>query len=246
MSTSTAPLEHHRGLRPRAALVLHASLTGLVMLAVHLAVFGLGPEALAAFALFGAGSAFLWLRLPADYPHTRFGACNAVTLLRAGLAACLLTPLLTPSPAGGSLEEWSIVLLALAALSLDGIDGLLARRSGLASAYGARFDMEVDAGLSLILTLHLLADNTLGPYVILLGIMRYVFIAASVPFPWLAAPLPERFGRKVVCVVQVAALIALQVPVLPVALAQWIAFGAVAALLWSFGRDTLWLWRNKT
>ncbi|MFU8863450.1 MAG: CDP-alcohol phosphatidyltransferase family protein [Rhodobacterales bacterium] len=216
------------------------------MLVLHLAVFGLGPEALLAFALFGAGSAFLWLRLPVDYPHTRFGACNAVTLLRAGLAACLLTPLLTPSPTGGSLEEWSIVLLALAALALDGVDGLLARRSGLLSAYGARFDMEVDAGLSLILTLHLLADDTLGPYVILLGIMRYVFIAASVPFPWLAAPLPERFGRKVVCVVQVAALIALQVPLLPVALAQWMAFGAVAALLWSFGRDTLWLWRHKT
>lgn len=246
MSTSAAPLEHHRGLRPRAALVLYAIATALVMLVLHLAVFGLGPEALLAFALFGAGSAFLWLRLPVDYPHTRFGSCNAVTLLRAGLAACLLTPLLTPTPAGGSLEEWSIVLLALAALSLDGVDGLLARRSGLISSYGARFDMEVDAGLSLILTLHLLADNTLGPYVIVLGIMRYVFIAASVPFPWLAAPLPERFGRKLVCVVQVAALIALQVPVLPVVLAQWIAVGAVAALLWSFGRDTLWLWRHKT
>lgn len=246
MSTSAPPLEHYRGLRPRTALVLYAVFTGLVMLVLHLAVFGLRPEALAAFALFGAGSMFLWIRLPLDYPHAHFGACNAVTLLRAGLAACLLTPLLTPNPAGGSLEEWSIVLLAIAALSLDGIDGLLARRSGLISAYGARFDMEVDAGLSLILTLHLLADNTLGPYVILLGIMRYVFIAASGLLPWLAAPLPERFGRKLVCVVQVAVLIALQVPILPAVPAQWIAVGAVAALLWSFGRDTLWLWRHKT
>jgi len=62
----------------------------------------------------------------------------------------------------------------------------------------------------------------------------------------LQALLAERFGRKLVCVVQVAALIALQVPVLPIVLAQWIAVGAVAALLWSFGRDTLWLWRHKT
>lgn len=246
MSTTSKPFEHHRGIRPRAALVLYAMMTVLVMLVLHLAIFGLGSEALVAFAIFGTGSAFLWLKLPLDYPHAHFGACNAVTLLRAGLAACLLTPLFTPNPVGGTLEEWSIVTLALVALFLDGIDGLLARRSGLTSAYGARFDMEVDAGLSLILTLHLLADDTLGPYVLLLGVMRYIFIAASAPFPWLAAPLPERFGRKLVCVVQVAALIALQVPVLPPMLAQWIALGAVCALLWSFGRDSLWLWRHKS
>jgi phosphatidylglycerophosphate synthase len=38
-------------------------------------------------------------------------------------------------------------------LALDGLDGWLARRFGLASAYGARFDMEVDGFLILVLAL---------------------------------------------------------------------------------------------
>ena len=35
--------------------------------------------------------------------------------------------------------------------ALDGVDGWLARRSGIASAFGARFDMEIDALLILVL-----------------------------------------------------------------------------------------------
>ncbi|MFU8881995.1 MAG: CDP-alcohol phosphatidyltransferase family protein [Rhodobacterales bacterium] len=219
--------------------------TMAVMAALHLGVFGTQPEALIAFAVFAFGVMYLWRRLPAVYPHHRFGACNAVTLLRAGLGASLLTPLFASDPVAGNLGAWAVAGVALIVLALDGVDGMLARRSGLTSAFGARFDMEVDAALSLILTLHVLVDGTVGPVVLLLGVMRYLFVAAAMALPWLSAPLPQRFGRKMVCVAQVSALIALQVPVLPSALAQWIAVVAGLALLWSFGRDTLWLWRHR-
>lgn len=60
-----------------------------------------------------------------------------------------------------------------------------------------------------------------------------------------APPLPDRIGRKTVCVIQIAALIALQVPVLPDVYASAIVTIAALALIWSFGRDILWLWRRR-
>jgi len=246
MSQSVTPLDTVRPSRLRSDFLISVAATLVVMLVLHTMVFAVDPMALGAFALFGISAFILWVKLPLDYPHSRFGACNAVTLLRAGLGASLLTPLLTGDPAAGPWSDWVVVGVAVIALSLDGVDGWLARRSGLASSYGARFDMEVDAALALILALHALADGLVGPVVLLLGLMRYAFVAASYPLPWLSAPLPESFGRKLVCVIQIAALIALQLPFLTVPVAQWIAFGAVLALLWSFGRDTIWLWSHRT
>lgn len=174
-----------------------------------------------------------------DYPHRQFGTCNLVTLARAGMVAGLAGLLVS------GVHGWPVLGVAVVALALDGVDGWLARRSGLASAYGARLDMETDAALALVLAGHVWAAGMTGPEVLILGLMRYVFVAAFIPCPWLAAPLPDRFGRKVVCVLQVAALIVLQVPELPVGVAQAVAWPAVAALLWSFGRDALWLWRHR-
>ncbi len=173
------------------------------------------------------------------FPHARFGLCNAVTLARAAMVAAL-AGMLWQAPQG-----WDVLVLATVALALDGVDGWLARRSGLTSEFGARFDMETDAALALVLAAHVWLGGMTGPEVLLLGAMRYGFVAAFWPFPWLAAALPDRFGRKVVCVVQIAALILLQVPGLMPEVARVVAWGAVAALVWSFGRDVLWLWRHR-
>lgn len=177
--------------------------------------------------------------LPRHYPHDRLGLCNMVTLSRAGMVAALAGFLWV------GLHGWPVLVLAAIGLALDGVDGWLARREGLSSAFGARFDMETDAALALVLAGHVWIAGMTGPEILILGLMRYVFVLAFWPCPWLAARLPDRFGRKLVCVVQIAALILLQVPDLPRAVALLIAWPAVAALLWSFGRDTLWLWRNR-
>jgi phosphatidylglycerophosphate synthase len=224
-----------RGFAASAALALALAL-GLPGLAPQGGAFAAVIGGLALLAVLGVIRA----KLPGHFPHARFGLCNTVTLARAGMTAALLA-LLWPAPGG-----WLVLALAGVALSLDGVDGWLARRSGLASAFGARFDMETDAALALVLAAHVLAGGMTGPEVLVLGLTRYVFVAAFWPCPWLAAPLPESFRRKAVCVIQIAALILLQIPDLPRVLALAIAWPAVAALLWSFGRDTLWLWRHRT
>jgi phosphatidylglycerophosphate synthase len=197
--------------------------------------------AVVGFGLAGAGILVLAVGAMAarHYPHARFGLCNAVTLARAGMVVALLAML------GAGPQGWDVLLVATLALALDGVDGWAARRSGLVSAFGARFDMETDAALALVLAAHVWLGGMTGPEVLLLGLMRYGFVAGFWPFPWLAAPLPERFGRKLVCVVQIAALILLQAPGLTAGLAQGVAWVAVAALVWSFGRDALWLWRHR-
>jgi len=177
--------------------------------------------------------------LPRGYPHDRLGLCNQVTLLRAAMVSALAGLL------AAGWHGWVVFLVAGVALALDGVDGWLARREGLSSAFGARFDMETDAALALILAGHVWMAGITGPEILVLGLMRYLFVLAFWPFPWLAAALPERFGRKVVCVVQVGALILLQIPDIPRVFAALIAWPAMVALLWSFGRDTLWLWRNR-
>ncbi len=84
-----------------------------------------------------------------------------------------------------------------------------------------------------------------GPAVLVLGLMRYGFVASGRFLPWLKAPLPQRFRRKLVCVLQLAVLILLQLPMIPSALASGMMWIAVAALLMSFGNDALWLWRRR-
>lgn len=208
--------------------------------AMVLALVGLRPVALA-FALTGyaLGATMVLALLRRGYPHADIGLCNLVTLARMALTAALLAPLVAPAWA------WAVLGVALVALGLDALDGWLARRQDRASAFGARFDMEVDAALGLVLAVNAWTDGSAGIAVLLLGVPRYVFIATAWIWPWMAAELPDRFGRKVVCVVQIAALIALQAPVVSGAVATALVGVAAVALLWSFGRDTLWLWRAQ-
>lgn len=174
-----------------------------------------------------------------SYPYADLGLANLVTLGRLLLTCVLLAPLAATAPAGG------ILAVAIVVLALDGIDGWLARRQDRESAFGARFDMEVDAFLGLVLALNAWASGVIGPVVLLVALPRYVFVAAGYLQRWMARALPERFGRKVVCVVQIAALIALQLPSLAGTPARCIAAAALTALAWSFGRDVLWLWRTR-
>lgn len=225
----------------------HARLAGAALVgapgvaAVAVALVGPAPDAIGlavAGHLTGAGLAVLLLRR--GYPHAALGLCNLVTLLRLGLTAALLAPLLAPA------SGWAVLAVALVAFALDGVDGWLARREGRSSAFGARFDMEVDAALGLVLALDAWAAGTVGPAVLLLGVPRYGFLLAARFLPWLDRPLPERFGRKAVCVVQIAVLIGLQAPVFPPAVAGGLVGVAAAALAWSFGRDVRWLRRNRS
>lgn len=176
----------------------------------------------------------------AGYPHRRLGACNVVTLMRAALVCALLVPL-----ADGRAAGWGVAVVAAAGLLLDGADGWLARRSGLVSRFGARFDVEVDAALALVLSLHVLGGTTAGPEILVLGLIRYVFVVAGLFWPWLTADLPPSRRRKRVCVLQLATLILLQTPLPSGDQAVALALFAAAAVTWSFAIDIGYLRRHR-
>jgi len=175
------------------------------------------------------------------YPHARLGACNVITLTRLAMTMTLLGPLVA-----GVGPSWAVLSVALVAFALDGIDGWVARRHGNASNFGARFDLEVDSALALVLAIGATTGGTAGPAAILLGLPRYLFAAGMWFFPWMRQDLPQRFSRKTVCVAQLGTLIALQAPVLPAVAAPVLVAVALALLAWSFMVDLVWLWRHRT
>jgi phosphatidylglycerophosphate synthase len=180
--------------------------------------------------------------LEAHRPHRRFGSANTVTLVRAALV-CLLASLYG--------EHWGnnemlVAGVAVLALGLDGVDGWLARLRGMQSRFGARFDMETDALLALVLSLLAWESGKAGAWVMIAGLMRYAFIAAGIAWRWMNRPLPESLRRKTVCVLQMIALIACVAPILPDAWRTAAAAGAVLMVAWSFAVDVRWLSRQRT
>ncbi|MCA0998011.1 CDP-alcohol phosphatidyltransferase family protein [Alloyangia pacifica] len=193
---------------------------------------------------FGLGAGVSGHFLLRHWPAPRLGYANALTLGRLALAALMLLPLVQPALTEGA-SGWGFLCLALITLALDGVDGPLARRSGLAGPWGARFDMEVDSVFALLLAAVAWRSGAAGGWVLLLGGLRYLFVSASLLWPWLDAPLPQRFRRKLVCVVQIAVLAGLLAPVAIPPWSELAALLALALLAWSFALDVLWLARRR-
>ena len=143
----------------------------------------------------------------------------------------------------GSTPVAVLASIAAVALALDAVDGRVARRSGTVSALGARFDMEVDAFLLLVLSVYV--AGFVGPWVLAIGPMRYLFVAVSRAVPWMAPTVPTRYSAKVVAALQGIVLVVAASGLLPLPLTAAVVAMALVLLLWSFGGDVLWLWRNE-
>ncbi|MFJ6895468.1 CDP-alcohol phosphatidyltransferase family protein [Streptomyces hokutonensis] len=170
-----------------------------------------------------------------------FGPANRVTLGRAilvGGVTALVADSFESSP-----PVTLLVGLTAVALILDGVDGKVARRTGTSTALGARFDMEVDAFLILVLSVYV--STQLGPWVLLIGAMRYGFVAAARVWLWLNAPLPPSTARKTVAATQGILLLLAGSDLLPHTANFAVVALALGTLVWSFGRDILWLWRTS-
>ncbi|SOC54231.1 Phosphatidylglycerophosphate synthase [Chromohalobacter canadensis] len=171
------------------------------------------------------------------------GWANRVTLLRAVLIALLAGSM--AFPAFMERHVFEMTWVALLALCLDGIDGWVARHTHSASDFGARFDMELDAFFIMVLCCALIVLDKLGGWVLVVGAMRYTFVAVGHAWTWLRRPLPPSLRRKAVCVCQVASLL---VALLPWVSAFWAALCvglALALLVFSFARDVAWLYRHR-
>ena len=176
-------------------------------------------------------------------PGPVFGAANQVTLARAVLVS-LIAGLLAPGAPGGYLAAWAVVAFAGAALLLDGVDGWLARRFARASSFGARFDMETDALLALVLSLLVFRFDKAGAWIIAAGGARYAFVVAGTVMPQLRGTLPPRWRRQAVCVFLIAALTVCLVPAVKAPISEVLAAVTLIAVGWSFAVDVVWLWRQ--
>jgi len=222
------------------ALMAVALAAAAAMIARELA---LGPAYVAkALAAFAVVAALVLAHLGAHHPFARFGPANQLTLGRAALVALLAA--LAASGIGDG-PGWLAFALALVAAVLDGADGPLARASGMASAFGARFDMETDAALVLVLSVLAWQLGQAGPWVLASGLARYAFVAAGAAWLWLRDPLPPSFRRKLVCAIQMGVLVAVLAPVLAPPATDVLAGAALALLLFSFAADVAWLRRHR-
>ncbi|MFE9764005.1 CDP-alcohol phosphatidyltransferase family protein [Streptomyces sp. NPDC005808] len=212
----------------------------LLVLALLGSAIGMGPAGWLTGLVFAIATwAVLNRALRRSQPRS-FGPANRVTLGRAilvGGVTALVADSFRSSP-----PVTLLVGLTAVALILDGVDGKVARRTGTSSALGARFDMEVDSFLVLVLSVYV--SMSLGPWVMLIGTMRYAFVAASWALPWLNAPLFPSMARKTVAALQGIVLLVAAAGVLPQEVMAGAVLLALAVLVWSFGRDIGWLWRS--
>jgi phosphatidylglycerophosphate synthase len=111
------------------------------------------------------------------------------------------------------------------------------------SALGARFDLEVDAFLILVLSVYV--AQSVGPWVLAIGAARYVVWAAGWLLPWMRRPVPPRYWRKPVAAIQGIVLTAAVAEQLPSAAINVAIVVALILLTESFGRDVVWQWRQQ-
>ncbi len=182
--------------------------------------------------------------LAAHHPHPRLGMANRITLVRAAIACLIAARAIDPAPLGAP-ERWLLAAIAAAALLLDGADGWAARRQRLASAFGARFDMEVDAFAILVLAVTVVKAAAVPYWVLAIGAMRYLYLAAAWVLPLLRRRLPSRpvadRRRKTIAVVQSVALLIALAPATSPRWAATVCATALGLLAYSFGADIVML-----
>src|SRR5262249_33100273 len=82
-----------------------------------------------------------------------------------------------------------------------------------------------------------------GGWVLAIGAMRYAFLLAGWVLPWLAAPLPSRYWRRLVATVPGVALAIAASGVVPRAGGMVVVGMGPVMLAASFGQCIVWLYR---
>lgn len=146
--------------------------------------------------------------------------------------------------ATGSAGWWLVALLLLVELT-DYLDGKLARRAG-AGRFGSIWDMETDAVFALALTVVNRHLHAVGAYVLLIGLMRYLYVLLwhheTVP---VSAPPIQKLFSKTTTAVLVTTLIVVLAPVIGPRFRATSLIVVLAMQVTSFAWD-LWLqWRER-
>jgi len=143
------------------------------------------------FVLTGVTSfaALLFIARGAHTPSGAFGWGNAVTSLRFVLSSSVgVVP--------ASVPTWALGAMTLVLFALDGLDGFVAKRRGEASAFGAYFDMEIDAYFVLLAGLALFQRGRYGAWILVAGLLRYAYVVALALVPARRGDIPRStWGR---------------------------------------------------
>jgi phosphatidylglycerophosphate synthase len=169
-------------------------------------------------------------------PQKQFGRGNFLTGLR--LLLLLFTALFFDK-----IANYLIALAGLIILIGDGLDGKVARHRDELSEFGEFFDKETDALFIHLFCLLAILKNLLGGWIILIGLLRYIFILYL--FLTSKKGCKERrskTGRYIFVFVSCSVIIIfLPVPLLP----QAAAVISLLLLIYSFGRDIVWVQYGK-
>ncbi len=190
--------------------------------------------------VFLAGS-FIVITLATRFLSTQtFGLANKVTLIRWSLVALLF------GLVGDYQAPWLVVLISSTVLVLDGVDGWIARYFQLANDFGARFDMETDAILLLIISVLVWQYDKAGVWILFAGFLRYIYVVLGYFFPVLLEELPPSRRRQAAFIVQAVALIISISPITGQLLSNGIALTGLLLLISSFATDVNYLIRSNS
>jgi phosphatidylglycerophosphate synthase len=249
MTTKSEPspsrsVQDRGGPRRAAGDLSLASLAVVMVAGATWQLLALPASYLATAAMVFVGFAVLiWSTVPGGLPGPGLGMANRVTLARATLVLPIAALVARVEPLG-PVGYWWVIVLATIAMVLDGVDGRVARRTGTETPFGARFDMELDAALIMVLSVLAWASGKVAVWVLFIGMMRYLFVAAALVWPVLDRELPDSLRRKVVCVLQGVVLLVAIGPIVSPGLATVVVGTGLAALTYSFIVDIVWLVRR--
>lgn len=167
-------------------------------------------------------------------PREALTPADRVTLTRAGLGLGCAVLVLLSHLGAMPVPGWPLFLLAVPTTLLDAVDGAVARRTGTVSERGARWDLETDAAVLLVLSIGV---APIAPWALGIGAMRYLFWLGGRVRPRWNERLPFRQSRRVIAALQAVALVTALAPFTPVLLGQGAVAVALALLCFSFGRD---------
>src|SRR6266516_3992343 len=132
-------------------------------------------------------------------------------------------------------------------LLIAGVAGLVADSFGGPASTTALVTLSTVAlvlDAVLILLLSIAVSRDYGGWVLAIGAARYALLLAGWLIPWLAAPLPPRYWRKVVAAVQGIVLTIAASGLLDRLAGMFAVAAALLLLAESFGRDVIWLYRT--
>ncbi len=165
-------------------------------------------------------------------PTTRFGLGNLLTFGRLFLISVTALFYL-------KIPNIFIAGFGLIILIADGLDGMLARDRNESSMFGEYFDKETDAYFLHIWVMIAILKSLLWPWTVILGLLRYLFIV----YLFILGERDKKERRfkwgRYIFVYVIGVLLAAFLPV------PWLYKPAVVIatilLLYSFGRDLVWI-----